>query len=70
MVEYYAISCGQCQAKFQLCSINIKQYDDDEYVDENAYYNGVRDGYGDFHGHDNDHNHITHDHEGDNKDEE
>ena len=49
LVKYYAINCSQCHAKSQSSPINIKQYDDDddEYVDEDAYYNGVGDGYGD-----------------------
>ena len=38
------MGCGQ--AKFQLCPINIKEYedDDDTHFDDDAYYNGVCDG--------------------------
>ena len=56
MVDYYTINCSYGQAKSQLCPINIKKYEDDEYVDDDAYHNGVCDGHGYYHDYDHGHN--------------
>ena len=48
MVEYDAINSGKCKAKSQYFPNNIKHYEDgdDEYIDDDAYYNGVDGGDG------------------------